>query len=110
MLHEVCRCSVNFINVLLRDNSRSVAVHGVYFGRMFSPLSRNDHVCSIRFGILSKRNRFSSNSVNDYVKSNESNGLESDATLLFEFCFVGDDDFCLPRFSSQEISQMISMD
>ena len=37
----------------------------------------------------------------------ESDGLKNDAALLFELCFKRDGDFCLPGFSSQEISQMI---
>ena len=113
ILDALCRHSANFINVCLSSDcfslGRSVAVHIVYFGRMFSLLGCNGYFYSNRFGFyLIELNRFSSNSVNDYVKFIEPDVLKSDSAVLFELCFVRDGDFCLPRFSSQEVSQMTS--
>ena len=49
---ELCRRNCNFINRCLISDSflvRSVAVHGIYFGRMSSPLGRNVQFCCERF-------------------------------------------------------------
>ena len=61
---------------------------------MFSPFGHNAYFCSNRFGFcLIELNKFSSNSVKNYVKSIESDVLKSDAALLCEFCFVHDGGF-----------------
>ena len=49
---ELCRRNYNFINSCLISDSplvRSVAVYGVYFGRISSPLGRSAHFCCERF-------------------------------------------------------------
>ena len=70
IIDELCRRNCNFINSYLISDSflvRSVAVRGIYFGRMSSPLGRNARFCceSINFSLCN----FSQLSSNlDYVK------------------------------------------
>ena len=67
-------------------------------------MERNANFCSKRFGLcLSVLKRLASNFVKDCVKSDDSDGLKTEETLLYELCFVNDGDFCLAGFSSQMI-------
>ena len=83
-----CRRNCNFINSCLVNDSflvRSIAVHGVYFGRMTSPLGRNVQFCCERFNFgISYLCQLSSKFIISKVMESQPDDRKSTAGLVCE--------------------------
>ena len=97
---ELCRRNCNFINSCLisyRFLVRSIAVHGVYLGRMSSPLRRNAQFCCERFNFsISYFSQLSSKFIISKVLASLPDDRKSIAGLVWELCFLRDGSFWLP--------------
>ena len=111
---ELCRRNCNFINSCLISDSflvRSIAVHGVYFGRMSSPLGRNAQFCCVRFNFsLCNFPQLSSKFIISKVTASLPDGRKSIAGLVCELCFLRDGSFRLPTsfITTDEVNSLIS--
>ena len=94
MFDELCRRNYNFINSFLISDSflvRSIAVHGIYFGRMSSPLGRNAQFCCERFVLcISYFPQLSSKFIIGKIMASLSDDRITNAGLVCELCFLRD--------------------
>ena len=90
---------------------RSIAVLGVYFGRMSSPLRRNAQIYCERYNI-SLRHFFqlSSKLIKNKVMASVLDGRISTSGLVRELCFFRDSSLCLSTsfFTIDEVNHLIS--
>ena len=111
---ELCRRNCNFINSCLISDSflvRSVAVHGIYFGRMSSPLGRNAQFCCERFNFsISYFSQLSPKFMIIKVMASLPDDRKSIAGLVCELCFLLDGSFWLPTsfLTTDEVNNVIS--
>ena len=96
---ELCRRICNFINICLISDSflvRFIAVHGVYFGRMSTPLGRKVQFCCQRFNFsISYFSQLSSKFIISKVLSSLPDDRKSIAVLRCALCFLRDGSFWL---------------
>ena len=111
LFYELCRR--NCINSLIGDSLlvRSIAVHGVYFGRMSSPVGRNAQVCCERFNSgLCNFSQFSSTFIISKVLASIPDDRKTIVELVCELCFLHDGTFWLPTsfLTTVDVNTLIS--
>ena len=111
---ELCRRICNFINSCLISDSflvRFIAVHGVYFCRMTSPLGRNIQFCCERFNFsISHFSQLSSKFITSKVMASLPDYRKSIAGFVCELCFLRDGSFWLTTsfLTTDEVNSLIS--
>ena len=100
------RCAKFIVNALDSDNElvSFVARHGVYFGRMLSPIGRNAHFCCSRYGRqLNDIASVSKIFVRAYVQHHQSPDVFYTARCLLELLYIKHGYLHMNFFSHDEL-------